>query len=100
MLATRKGMSIRFPRNASCATWAAPRAACAASPSMGRPRREPGDRRPEATFLVCTENGYGKRTAFDEYRPSTAAASGIIAIRTSERNGKVVGAHAVRTPTR
>ena len=23
---------------------------------------------PRATFLVCTENGYGKRTGFDEYR--------------------------------
>jgi DNA gyrase subunit A len=49
-----------------------------------------------ATFLVCTENGYGKRTAFDEYRPQRRGGSGIIAIRTSERNGEVVGAHAVR----
>jgi DNA gyrase subunit A len=49
-----------------------------------------------STFLICTENGYGKRTAFEEYRSQNRAGSGIIAIRASERNGKVVGAHAVK----
>ncbi|MFC1453057.1 DNA gyrase subunit A [Verrucomicrobiota bacterium] len=49
-----------------------------------------------AAFLVCTENGYGKRTPFDEYRTQQRGGRGIIAIRTSERNGMVVGAHAVR----
>ena len=48
-----------------------------------------------ATFLVCTENGYGKRTSFDEYRLQSRGGKGIIAIRTSDRNGKVVGAHSV-----
>jgi len=48
-----------------------------------------------ATFLLCTENGYGKRTKFDEYRPQSRGGKGIIAIRTSERNGLVVGAHPV-----
>ncbi len=48
-----------------------------------------------ATFLVCTENGYGKRTSFDEYRLQSRGGTGIIAIRTSARNGKVVGAHSV-----
>ena len=47
------------------------------------------------TFLVCTENGYGKRTSFDEYRAQNRGGKGIIAIRTSERNGVVVGGHAV-----
>jgi DNA gyrase subunit A len=49
-----------------------------------------------ATFLVCTENGYGKRTGFDEYRETNRGVVGIIAIRTSERNGKVVSAATVR----
>ncbi|MBN2301742.1 MAG: DNA gyrase subunit A [Lentisphaerae bacterium] len=49
----------------------------------------------EATFLTCTENGYGKRSSFDDYRRQGRGGRGIIAIRTSERNGKVVGAHAV-----
>lgn len=48
-----------------------------------------------ATFLVCTENGYGKRTAFDEYRVQGRGGKGIFTIRPSERNGKVIGAHAV-----
>jgi len=51
---------------------------------------------PRATFLICTENGYGKRTSFDEYRRQHRGGRGLIAIRTSERNGRVVGAHAVQ----
>jgi len=50
----------------------------------------------ETTFLCCTEHGYGKRTDFDEYRGQRRGGKGIISIRTSDRNGKVVGAHAVR----
>jgi DNA gyrase subunit A len=49
----------------------------------------------DSTLLVCTENGYGKRTGFDEYRLQSRGGKGVIAIRTSERNGRVVGAHAV-----
>jgi len=51
---------------------------------------------PTSTFLVCTENGYGKRTAFDEYRAQGRGGKGVIAIRTSDRNGLVVGARAVQ----
>ena len=51
---------------------------------------------PRATFFVCTENGYGKRTSFDEYRDQHRGGKGIYAIRPSERNGLVVGAYAVR----
>ncbi|OVE75174.1 DNA gyrase subunit A [bacterium E08(2017)] len=49
----------------------------------------------DATFLVCTENGYGKKTSFDEYRTQNRGGGGVISIRTSERNGKVVAAHSV-----
>ncbi len=51
---------------------------------------------PRATFLVCTENGYGKRTNFDEYRVQKRGGKGLMTIRTSERNGCIVGAHAVQ----
>ncbi len=47
-------------------------------------------------YLVCTVNGYGKRTPFGEYREQGRGGSGIIAIRTSERNGCVVAAHTVQ----
>jgi DNA gyrase subunit A len=49
----------------------------------------------EATMMVITENGYGKRTNFDEYRLQSRGGKGIISIQTTERNGKVVSAHAV-----
>ena len=51
---------------------------------------------PNATLCVACENGYGKRTGFDEYRSQTRGGKGLITIKTSERNGLVVGAHAVR----
>ena len=51
---------------------------------------------PRATFLVCTENGYGKRTGFDEYRVQKRSGKGLMTIRTSDRNGPIVGAHAVQ----
>ena len=42
--------------------------------------------------LTATENGYGKCTVLDEYRPQGRGGKGIISIQVSERNGKVVGA--------
>ena len=45
----------------------------------------------DATLLTITENGYGKRTDFDEYRTTNRGGQGIINITTSLRNGKVVG---------
>jgi DNA gyrase subunit A len=43
-----------------------------------------------STLLTVTENGYGKRTTIDEYRRTHRSGKGIIDIKTSERNGKVV----------
>ncbi|HEY5653174.1 MAG TPA: DNA gyrase subunit A [Pontiella sp.] len=48
-----------------------------------------------ATMMAITENGYGKRTSFDEYRTQSRGGKGIISIQTTDRNGKVVSAHAV-----
>ncbi len=42
--------------------------------------------------LTVTENGYGKRTPLEEYRFQSRGGQGVISIRTSERNGRVVGA--------
>jgi DNA gyrase subunit A len=46
--------------------------------------------------LTATENGYGKRTEIAEYTKHGRGTKGMIAISTSERNGKVVGAVLVR----
>ncbi|HPR83699.1 MAG TPA: DNA gyrase subunit A, partial [Pontiellaceae bacterium] len=53
-----------------------------------------------ATMMAITENGYGKRTSFDEYRLQSRGGKGIISIQTTERNGKVVSAHAVTDENR
>ena len=42
--------------------------------------------------LTATENGYGKRTPITEYTRHGRGTKGMIAIATSARNGKVVGA--------
>ncbi|CAB3672880.1 DNA gyrase subunit A [Achromobacter pestifer] len=44
------------------------------------------------TVLTATENGYGKRTPIGEYTRHGRGTKGMIAIQTSSRNGKVVGA--------
>ena len=43
-------------------------------------------------LLTITENGYGKRTPLSEYRIQNRGGSGVIDIKTTERNGAVVGA--------
>jgi DNA gyrase subunit A len=42
-------------------------------------------------ILSVTENGYGKRTVVDEYRLQSRGGKGVINVKTTERNGKVVG---------
>jgi len=44
------------------------------------------------SVLTATENGYGKRTPIVEYTRHGRGTQGMIAIQTSERNGKVVAA--------
>ena len=50
----------------------------------------------ELAVLTATENGYGKRTLISEYTRHGRGTQGMIAIKTSERNGKVVAARLVR----
>jgi DNA gyrase subunit A len=90
VLATRRGMAIRFPEEKVR--------------SMGRTaygvkgiNLGKGDYvigmvvvKRDASLLVVTENGYGKRTSIDDYRVTNRGGKGIINIKTSERNGEVV----------
>ena len=46
----------------------------------------------QQSVLTATENGYGKRTPIAEYTRHGRGTKGMIAIQTSERNGKVVAA--------
>jgi DNA gyrase subunit A len=92
LLSTAQGMSIRFPE--------------AEVRSMGRTAfgvkgitLEKNDEvvgadvvEPGTAILTVTENGYGKRTEEAEYRVQGRGGKGIIDIKTTERNGLVVGA--------
>src|SRR5574337_1294038 len=49
-------------------------------------------KREDLCVLTATENGYGKRTPVAEYTRHGRGTKGMIAIQTSERNGKLVGA--------
>lgn len=89
-VSTRQGKSIRFHESELR--------------GMGRVttgnigiRMEPGDEAvgmeilgDRATILTVTENGYGKRTRTEEYRPQSRGGKGIFTIKTTERNGPVV----------
>ena len=46
--------------------------------------------------LISTENGYGKRTVLADFPRKGRGGKGVIAIKTSQRNGKVVSALLVR----
>jgi DNA gyrase subunit A len=41
-------------------------------------------------ILTVTENGYGKRTPAEDYRLTGRGAKGVINVKTTERNGRVV----------
>ena len=46
----------------------------------------------DGSILTVTENGYGKRTLLEDYPSKSRATQGVVSIKVSERNGKVVGA--------
>ena len=46
----------------------------------------------EGDILTATANGYGKRTHVDEFATQGRGGQGVIGIKTSDRNGDLVGA--------
>ena len=50
----------------------------------------------EGSVLTTTENGYGKRTAMDDYPRHGRGGQGVISVQTTERNGDVTGADLVQ----
>ncbi|MBD3236131.1 MAG: DNA gyrase subunit A [Candidatus Eisenbacteria bacterium] len=45
---------------------------------------------PEATLMVVTQNGYGKRSRLGDYRVTNRGGRGVITLRVTERNGPLV----------
>jgi DNA gyrase/topoisomerase IV subunit A len=95
ILGTTNGMSIRFDE-------ADARAMGRSAVGVWGIRLEDGDEvcdmvvtDGDGTLLTVCENGYGKRTLVEEYRVQSRGGKGIIDIRTTERNGKVVNLLAV-----
>jgi len=96
VLGTRDGMSIRFEESDA-------RAMGRSAVGVWGIRLEEGDAVCDmvvidgtGTLLTVCENGYGKRTAVEEYRSQSRGGKGIIDIKTSDRNGKVVNLLAVK----
>ena len=91
ILASKRGKSIRFPESqvrpmGRTATGVRGIALAEGDEVVGMEILSPG-----ATILTVTERGYGKRTPLDDYRVQNRGGQGIITIRTSDRNGEVVG---------
>ena len=56
-----------------------------------RKKAKDGEQEQEANLILSvTENGYGKRTDVDEYRLTSRGGKGIINVKTTSRNGKIV----------
>ena len=47
---------------------------------------------PEAKLLTISQNGYGKRTNISEFSGQKRGGKGVIALNTSQRNGKMIAA--------
>ncbi len=54
---------------------------------------------PETTLLTVSENGFGKRTAIEEYRLQSRGGLGVINLKVSDRTGGVVGVREVSEDT-
>ena len=55
-----------------------------------RKKAKNGEQQEANLILSVTENGYGKRTDVDEYRLQSRGGKGVINVKTTARNGKVV----------
>jgi DNA gyrase subunit A len=100
MLVTRGGLSIRFTEGDVRAMGRTARGVrgislsaedCVMALEVIAPEQER-----EAELLVVTENGFGKRTPFAEYRAQTRGGKGIYTIRVLDKNGPLMGAKIVR----
>jgi DNA gyrase subunit A len=91
ILGTSDGMSIRFVESDA-------RPMGRAASGVTGIRLKKGDQvkdmlivNKEANLLSVCAKGYGKRTDFDEYRLQRRGGSGVRNIKTSDRNGKLIG---------
>lgn len=94
IIATKNGKSIRFDENQVRAMGRTAKGVrgiklAQGDNVIGMEQAEREGEQPDV-LSVC-ENGYGKRTAFSEYRTQNRGGSGVITIKTTQRNGCVAG---------
>lgn len=94
IIATKNGKSIRFDENQVRSMGRTAKGVrgiklAQGDNVIGMEQAEREGEQPDV-LSVC-ENGYGKRTAFSEYRTQNRGGSGVITIKTTQRNGCVVG---------
>ncbi|NCD33795.1 MAG: DNA gyrase subunit A [Spartobacteria bacterium] len=95
MLTTRSGQTVHFTENALRAQGRATRGVIGIRLASDDSVCSLTVVDEKGTLLVVTEHGFGKRTPFDDYRETSRGCRGVTTIRTSERNGKVIGAYCV-----
>jgi len=91
LLATQDGKSIRFNEDQVRAMGRAATGVRGISTREGDATVGMEVLKPGKTILTVSENGYGKRSPLEEYREQNRGGQGIITIKTTERNGQVVG---------
>ncbi|MGH7427501.1 MAG: DNA gyrase C-terminal beta-propeller domain-containing protein, partial [Candidatus Methylomirabilaceae bacterium] len=91
LLGTRQGMAIRFKEEEARPVGRGARGVIGISLEDGDEVVGAEVVSPGTAVLTVTERGYGKRTELEEYRLQGRGGKGIINIRTTERNGAVVG---------
>lgn len=96
-IATREGMSIRFDEGDVRPMGRSARGVKGVT--LGKADAVIGleifDKKSNATVLMVTENGYGKRTPIEEYRTQSRGGVGIITQKTTDKVGLVVGTRSV-----
>lgn len=96
ILVTEKGQSIRFDEEQVRPTGRATRGVIGISLEEGDMLVGMDLVRDQSNLLIMTENGYGKRTDLEEYRPQNRGGKGSMAMRMSERNGKIIAISVVQ----
>ena len=95
LVATKNGKSIRFDENQVRAMGRPARGVRAINLGEGDVvvgmEQAPNDGAEQPDVLSVCENGFGKRTEFSEYKRQNRGGMGVITIKTSARNGAVVG---------
>ncbi|MBN1973609.1 MAG: DNA gyrase subunit A [Sedimentisphaerales bacterium] len=96
ILGTRDGMTIRFDEKQVRSMGRASRGVKGINLRSGDALVDMVIVEEKAALLTVCENGYGKRTGLENYRSQSRGGVGLINIKTSSRNGKVVAMKTVQ----